>query len=117
MLSVSSLPFKPRLLPPLEPGFIPAALWNRAFLALVAQDASARPLSLALSRSDGTVSRYDTRVLGAGHAAADLNLRYLERLLKFLLWQQSGCHVQIAGGDEVTGQLAKIYSATGARVF
>jgi predicted NBD/HSP70 family sugar kinase len=117
MLSASSLSFAPRLLPSLEPGFVPAALWNRAFLALVAQDSSARPLSLTLSRSDGTVSRHDTRVLGAAHPATDLNLRYLERLVKFLLWQQGGCHVQVAGADEVTRQLAAIYSATGERQF
>ena len=103
MLSVT-----PRLRPALEPAFVPAALWNRAFRTLVDNDPAARPLSVTLDRCDGTISRYDTRVLSAQHPAADLNLRYVERLLKFLLWQQGGCHVLVAGADEVTAALAKI---------
>ena len=96
---------------------MPAALWNRAFQALVDRDPAARPLAMALDRGDGTISRHKSRLLSAGHPAADLNLRYVERLLKFLLWQQGGCHVLVAGADEVTAALARIYSATGERNF
>lgn len=46
-----------------------------------------------------------------------MTLRYVERLVKFLLWQQGGCEVLIAGADDVTGQLAQTYSASGARSF
>jgi predicted NBD/HSP70 family sugar kinase len=106
-----------RFPPALEPDFQPASLWNRAYHALVARDPGARPLALTLGRPDGTVSRHDTRVLGAAHPAAALNLRYVERVLKLLLWQKGGSHVLVAGADEIAAQLARIYSATGERAF
>ncbi|MFA5264723.1 MAG: ROK family protein [Opitutaceae bacterium] len=111
------LAISPLLRPALEPDFIPASLWNRAYRALVERDPDARTLAITLDRCDGTISRYDSRVLSAGHPSAAMNLRYVERLLKFLLWQQGGCHVLVAGADEVTDQLARIYSATGERKF
>jgi len=107
----------PLLLPPLEPGFVPAVLWNRAYEKLVAADAGARPLTLALVRADGGATRFSTRVLGERHRSAGLSLRYVERLLKFLLWQRGGCHVLVAGAPELASELAKIYSSSGERAF
>lgn len=102
----------------LDPGFVPAVLWNRAYQARVA--ASVRPaadVALALVRPDQTCSVYETRILPPAADADPLNLRYIERILKFLLWQRGGCQVFIAGCDALTAQLASIYSATGARRF
>lgn len=101
----------------LEPGFVPAALWNRAYRKMVSADAQARPLTLALVRADGGASRFATRVLGENHPAAVLSLRYVERLLKFLLWQRGGCRVLVSGAPEITAQLARIYAPGGARAF
>jgi len=112
VLSVS-----PKLRPSLDPEFLPAALWHRAYAALVAKDAGARPFALVLVRKDGSVFRYDGRVLSAAHPAAALTLTYAERLLKFLLWMKGGPQVLVAGADEIAAALAKIYSPTGARAF
>ncbi len=101
----------------LEPHFQPASLWNRAYRARVARDPAARPFALVLLRSDGTVTRHDSRVLGPHHPEAALNLRYAERLLKFLLWQQGGHRVLVAGADELAAPLAAIYSPAGERAF
>ncbi len=90
---------RPSLPPSLERNFAPAALWNRAYRALVARDPAARPLSVVLSSTGGAVSRHDTRVLGAAHPSASLSLTYVERLVKFLLWQKGGSRVRIAGAD------------------
>jgi len=106
-----------KIRPPLDPEFLPAALWNRAFANRVADDSGARPFALALVRTDGTASLYQTRVLRADHPAAALTLRYAERLLKFLLWQKGGCRVLVAGAGEVAAALAAIYSPTGERAF
>ncbi len=111
------LTIPPRIRPQLEPDFLPAALWNRAFDGLVAQDASARPFALALVRADGSSSRYDTRILGPAHPAAAWNERFAERLLKFLLWQKGGHRVLVAGADDLAEQLARVYSPTGERAF
>lgn len=107
----------PEFLPALEPGFLPAALWNRDYRTLVVRERGARPFVIALIRPDGTVLRHETRVLPAGHAAADRTLRYAERLLKTLLWQQGGSRVLIAGADEVAAELRRIYAPGGARAF
>ncbi|HYD83356.1 MAG TPA: ROK family protein, partial [Opitutus sp.] len=85
-----TLDVQPLRRPALEANFLPAALWTRAYRALVASDRGVRRFALALTRADGSASRYETRVLGAEHPAAHLNFKYVERLLKFLLWQKGG---------------------------
>ncbi len=112
MLSVS-----PKIRPPLDPEFLPAALWHRAYAALVAADSGARPFAIGLVRRDGSVFRHDFRVLSTSHAAAPLTLNYAERLLKFLLWTKGGPQVLVAGADEIAAALAKIYAPTGVRAF
>lgn len=112
MLSVD-----PKLRPSLDPEFLPAALWNRAYAALVAQDRGARRFALALARRDGTVFRHEGRVLSATHPQAALTLTYAERLLKFLLWMKGGSRVLIAGADEIAAALTRSYATGGARAF
>jgi len=111
------LKITPLVRPPLDQGFIPAALWNRAYGALVAADPGARTLAIALERPDGGASRLAGRVLAAGHPSAALSLRYAERLLKFLLWQKGGCTVRVAGAPEIAAHLAAVYSPAGPRAF
>jgi predicted NBD/HSP70 family sugar kinase len=110
-------PITPRFVPDLDPEFLPGILWSRAYRALVAEDKSARPLTLALVRADGTASLRNERVLGRDHPEAALTLRYVERLLKFLLWQKGGSRVLVAGADEVAAGLAELYRPGGGRAF
>ena len=107
----------PRFAPPLDPGFRPAVLANRAFRAEVEQSGAGVPLRIALARPDGTVSRFDTVVFAAGHARAAANLTYVERLVKFMLWSRGGHKVWIGGPASVGEHIAKNYAATRARAF
>jgi predicted NBD/HSP70 family sugar kinase len=111
------LKITPFIRPPLDPEFLPAALWNRAYRELVAKDPNARTLEISLARPDGGASRHASRILSAGHPEASLSLRYAERLLKFLLWQKGGCSVRISGAPDIASYLAKVYSPTGERAF
>jgi predicted NBD/HSP70 family sugar kinase len=111
------LTLAPKLRPPLDPEFAPAALWQRAYRDLVAKDAGARPFAMVLVRPDGTGFRHESEVLSASHPAAAATLIYAERLLKFLLWMKGGSQVFVAGADEVATALAMIYSPSGARAF
>lgn len=111
------LALAPSRRPSLERDFVPAALWNRAYLALVAADPGSRPFALVLRSPGGAVSRFDSRVLGAKHPQAALTLIYTERLLKFLLWQRGGCQVAVGGAEEVARHLATVYAPGGARAF
>src|SRR6476620_1185128 len=98
----------PKYRPVLDPEFVPACLWNRAFLA-----SATRPFAIALERSDGSVSVFRTRI-GDDET---LNRRYAERLLKFLLWQKGGYRITVAGDEDLAAYLASVYSPQGARAF
>lgn len=107
----------PKIRPPLDPEFMPSVLWNRAYRELATRDPGARSCAISLVRADGSASVYECQVLSPDHPDANLTLRYLERLVKFLLWQRGGCRVRIAGADEIIPELARIYGPDGARAF
>jgi hypothetical protein len=107
----------PKIRPPLDSGFRPAALANRAFLEEVAAARGGIPLILGLEREGGHVSRYETRVLPQDHVRAQANLGYSERLLKFLLWQKGGWRVYVGGPAAIGEHLAACYSPRGLRAF
>ena len=75
----------PAVRPVLDPDFLPASLWNRGYRALVAHGGGGDPLALALERNDGSVSVFRTAILPLRSGHAEPTLRYVERLLKFLL--------------------------------
>ena len=103
--------------PVLDPGFVPAVAWNRLYRQVVAETEGARQVEMALVRPDGTAFRWASAMLPDHPEFADLNLRFLERTLKFLLWQKGGSRVWIAGAPELAAKLSGIYSAKGARAF
>src|SRR6516164_3391951 len=114
--SQSKMNIAPQFRPVLDPEFVPASLWNRAFASAVAESGGGEPLALSLERSDGSVSVFRTRVLPAGPGDG-YNLRYAERLLKFLLWQKGGWRVTVAGPSSLAAHLRQVYSPLGARSF
>lgn len=108
---------QPGCIPDLEPGYRPAVLWNRAYRARVAAAPERVTVGLALVRPDGTCFRREEEVLPHRGEDAALNVRYLERLLKFLLWQQGGSRVLIGGCPPLAEALGRIYSPGGDRGF
>ncbi len=106
-----------KLKPVLDEGFLPAVLWRRAFDERVAADPAAEDVKIALGRLDGTTYRSDVRILSHEGDHVALNIKYVERLIKFLLWAKGGCIVYIAGNDALAGQIGAIYSEGGARKF
>ena len=107
----------PKQVPVLDPGFVPASLWNRAYRKSCAQITSVETVSIALERRDGTVSRFDSLILPHGGEAVSLNLFYIERILKFLLWQKGGYKVYVSGNQDLFNALKVIYAPEGAREF
>jgi predicted NBD/HSP70 family sugar kinase len=104
----------PKFRPVLDSHFEPPALWNRAFRAASRATGKARPLAIALERPDGSVSVFRTEV--HPDASAE-NQRYVERLLKFLLWAKGGNKVTIAGDPQIAECMRSIYSPAGRRAF
>jgi predicted NBD/HSP70 family sugar kinase len=108
---------KPKFLPPLDEDFRPAALANRAFREEVADLGVGVPLVLGLERPDGCVSRFETQVFPENHPRTDVNLAYVERIFKFLLWQKGGWRVYVGGPRSVGNYIGQSYSPDGAREF
>lgn len=108
---------EPRVRAPLDPGFRPAILANRHFQEEVRAGGGGVPLVLGLERSDGALSRLETRVFPEGHPRFEANLVYAERLFKFLLWQCGGWKVHVGGPRRIADFIRKAYSPGGARSF
>ncbi len=104
---------RPLLIPPLDSAVSHAVLWNRAYQKMGASV----PLAIALERPDGTVSRFEFATLPHTSANASLNLRYVERLVKFLLWSRGASRVIVGGAPEVLAELQAMYAPGGARAF
>ena len=103
--------------PILDPDFTPSTIWNQDYRDQVATAANPVEVTLALVRPDETCSLYRIQVLPLTETNETRTLRYLERLLKFLLWQRGASKVLISGGDSFVEKLSAIYSENGARSF
>jgi predicted NBD/HSP70 family sugar kinase len=108
---------EPKFSPPLDPGFRPAALANRAFQQEVEGSGAGVPLVLGLERPDGSISRFDTLVFPEGHPRSSANPKYAERIFKFLLWQRGGWKVYIGGPASIGNHIQACYAPGGVREF
>jgi predicted NBD/HSP70 family sugar kinase len=113
----ASIAVSPKFRPALDPEFVPASLWNREFRAAVRAAGGGVPLALALERERGSISVFRTAILPHEGANVAINHRYVERLLKFLLWQKGGFRVTVDGPAEIAVYLRGVYSPGGARAF
>ncbi len=108
---------QPKFTPVLDPGFIAPVLWNKAFEAKVAETPGSHEIAIALTRLDGTCFRWSGKVLPHEGENIELNNRYVERIVKFLLWMKGGCTILVAGDDRIADMLAATYCKGGAREF
>jgi hypothetical protein len=106
---------QPKFTPPLDPEFLPASLFNRAFQSAVIEVGV--PLLIALERGPDAISRFDTRVFPESHPRFVENFFYVERILKFLLWQRGAYRVYVGGPLKIGEHLQKIYAPDGDRQF
>lgn len=107
----------PKFRPKLDPDFIPAILWNRAYKDKVAATPGSRPVRVAIERGTDQRWVFDTQVLPRDTAYEVVNLKFMERLLKFLLWAWGGHSIRIAGAPEIAEALSTLYSQSGTRKF
>jgi predicted NBD/HSP70 family sugar kinase len=104
-----------RIKPPLDENFRPAVLANRNFQRRV-KPVGVRAV-IGLERSGGEISRFETLVYPEGHPDFELNLPYIERIVKFLLWQRGGHTVYIGAPQAIAEHILDVYSSSGARKF
>lgn len=106
-----------KIRPELDPGYIPAVLWNREYRKLAEKSGKQIPVSFAFKRPNGTVSLFKTVMLPHTAEYRDINVKYAERIIKFLLWMKGGCEVVISNAPELAEDISKIYSPDGERKF
>jgi predicted NBD/HSP70 family sugar kinase len=106
---------QPQFIPPLEPEFRPAALANRAFRQEVAPVGV--PLVISVERKGGEISRLELSVFPENHPRFAANLEYVERIVKFLLWQRGGWKVTIGGSPQIGEYIRACYAPAGKRKF
>ena len=97
--------------PALDPDFIPFGIWRDAYL----KDAK-QPVAIAVERNDGYITVRNTCIYGT-EAMAQADYRYIERLVKFLLWSVGGFRVYVCGASSLAKRLQAAYAADGARAF
>ncbi|MCE1254120.1 MAG: ROK family protein [Anaerolineae bacterium] len=107
----------PKFTPPLDSHFRPAVLCNHDFVTEAKASGQSIPLVLGLERVNGNLSRYDTVVFAAQHARSVENFMYVERLLKFLLWQRGGWRIYVGGPREIGDYIRSVYCSNGKRGF
>ena len=113
---VAGIEVRPAVIAPLDRGFLPAALFTRKYRELVSASGGV-PLRLAFERGDGSISTFSTPVVPPSVGHLEATLFYVERIVKFLLWQRGGWKVYVGGPAEVGRHVQAVYSAAGARKF
>jgi predicted NBD/HSP70 family sugar kinase len=104
---------KLRVPAPLDSDFQPAVLFNRNYILEAKRCGRAIPIVIGLEREKGFLSRYETVVdPRAGETA-----RYVERIIKFLLWARGGWKIHFGGPKEIGEQIRRAYSERGERAF
>lgn len=114
-MTEQQLLFHPLVIPPLEESFRPAALFNRAFREQLGRHGV--PLAIALERGSSEITRFDALVFPEDHPEAEKNLPFVERLIKFLIWQRGGYRLYVGGSTQIANYLRRCYSADGLRRF
>jgi predicted NBD/HSP70 family sugar kinase len=108
---------QPQISPALHASFVPAVNFNRNFCDFVNNSGHRAPLVIGLERGDQSFSVYHTQCLDDGSEFAALNLPYVERLVKTLLWQKGGWRVIVGGPASVGEHIRRVYSPGGPRTF
>ena len=106
-----------RIQPPLDPGFRPAVLANRAFRQNARSAGNAVPVRIALEQSDGNVSHFETEIFADADSRSGGNFIYVERIMRFLLWSRGGYRIHFDGPAELSRRLAAYYRDTSTGRF
>ena len=101
--------------PPLDQTFLPVVLVDRAFEKKVGD--TGVPVILGLERSGKEFSRLETQVFHEDHPDFEESCAYIERKVKFLLWQRGGYKLYFAGPSAIAEHLCRVYAEDGARAF
>ena len=99
----------------LDPGYMPMSLVCRAMRAATAADG--QDLVIAIERNKGYTTTYKTRVYPDGTGHDEENFRFVERIVKTMLWVAGGYKIVIAGSEVIGNKIKAAYTDGGLRDF
>ena len=99
----------------LDPSFQPLSLVCREMRE--ATKDNGQDLIIAIERNKGYTTTYKTRVFKDGEGRDQENFRFVERMVKALLWVAGGYKIYIAGSKIIGERIKEAYSYGGTRDF
>lgn len=112
-MQIAGIAFEARHVPELDKGFAPTA----KFLAAFEESAKdGKDVGLSIERENGKRGVCRFKIHGTPSMAAADEF-YLERLVKYLLWQKGGFRVTVYGSDALAAKIGAAYREGGARAF
>ena len=99
----------------LDPGYTPMSLVCREMRAATAENG--QDLIIAIERNKGYTTTYKTRVFPDGTGHDEENFRFVERIVKSLLWVAGGYKIVIAGSEVIGNRIKEAYTDGGLRDF
>ncbi|MGI6671413.1 MAG: ROK family protein [Christensenellales bacterium] len=102
--------------PALDPNFQPMAVVYREYLKDVEKSGQAARLVVAIERSAGQISVWETKVFKDGHEDKR-TIAVMDRVVKTLLWARGGFRIKISGHKGLYQHLKAAYAPDGARAF
>jgi predicted NBD/HSP70 family sugar kinase len=101
--------------PILDPDFVPAIMWNNEYKKQVTRNGGIS-LLIGLTRKDGSVFRYDIQILDPAKKESAKTIKYIERIIKFLLWQKGGSTI-LFNNKIIVDKIKYIYNPNSNRAF
>lgn len=106
-----------RISAPLDAGFRPMVLGMAHYRKAVQAAPSHETVVIGLERNAGLINRMELQVLPSGSRYDDDTFRYVERVIKFMLWAYGGWRIFISGPAALCKRVSEAYCARGARAF
>ena len=99
----------------LDPKFQPLSVVVREMREATKENG--QDVIVAIERNKGQISTYKTRIYPDGTGHDEENFRFIERIVKSLLWIAGGYKVFIAGSEVVGNKIKEAYTPDGIRAF
>lgn len=107
----------PKFIPDLDRGFRPIALENRAYREALSKEDKTDLVKVAIVRTGGFTSTTELDVFTEAAGRNEDNIRYVERMVKSLIWIKGGYKVIYAGPEYIGAYLKKAYQPGSSRDF
>ena len=99
----------------LDPQFAPMSLKVREMRELTKENG--QEIVIGVERNKGAVTTYRTRIFPDGTGHDEENYRFVERIVKSMLWVAGGFKIIIAGSEVVAQRIKEAYTDGGYRDF